>query len=217
MIDRAFDAVIFDLDGVITDTAEFHYLAWQAIADTHGHPFDRAANEALRGLSREESLRQILAGTELSDEEFADLLREKNEIYLRLLDGMGPADMLAGAGTVIDEVKRRGCAVAVGSSSKNAITVLAKLGLADVFDAVADGTSSAAAKPDPGIFLAAATALAVPAGRCVVVEDAASGVDAARAAGMRSVGIGPAQRVGHADLRFDSTAEIDVDVLLAPS
>lgn len=216
MTDRAFDAVIFDLDGVITDTAEFHYLAWQAMADRSGHPFDRVANEALRGLSREESLRRVIAGTTLSAEEFTDLLEEKNAHYLRLLDRMGPEDVLPGARRVIDEVKRRGHAVAVGSSSKNAWSVLTRLGLADTFDAVADGTSAPAAKPDPGIFLAAASALGVPAGRCVVVEDAASGVDAARAAGMRSVGIGPPERVGHADLRFDTTADVDVDAMLAP-
>lgn len=215
MAERRFEAVIFDLDGVLTDTAEFHYRAWQTIADAHGHPFDRAANEALRGLSREESLRAVLAGADVTDNEFTDLLRQKNEIYLGLLDEMGPGDLLDGAAQVIEGAKRRGCVIAVGSSSRNAKFVLEKLGLADAFDAVADGSSAPSAKPDPGIFLSAAAQLGVPPRRCVVVEDASSGVDAARAAGMRSVGIGPAERVGHADLRFDTTADIDLDVVLA--
>ncbi len=217
MADRRVEAVIFDLDGVLTDTAEYHYLAWQAIADEAGLTFDRRANEALRGLSREASLRAILGDIELDAARFAELLERKNRRYLQLLASMGPDDLLEGAADLVAEVRRRGRLTAVGSSSRNARMVLERLGITDQFDAIADGDSAAAAKPDPGIFLAAAADLGVAPPRCVVVEDAASGVEAAHAGGMRAVGIGPADRVGDAELRFERTADVDVDALLGCS
>lgn len=208
-------AVIFDLDGVITDTAEFHYRAWQRVADELGVPFDRERNEALRGLSRDASLRRLLAGRELPEARFADVLATKNRYYLDSLDEMGPGDVLDGAAELVRAVRDRGRAAAIGSSSRNATWVLDRLGVRELFDLVADGSSAPRAKPDPGIFLAAAAALEVEPGRCVVLEDAASGVDAALAGAMRAVGIGPPQRVGHADQCFASTAAVDLDAVLA--
>jgi beta-phosphoglucomutase len=206
-------AVIFDLDGVLTDTAEFHYLAWQELADAEGLPFDRAANEALRGVSRADSLRLLLDGREVDGATFERMMAEKNERYVELLADMSPDDLLPGAAALVDACRERGLAVAIGSSSKNAPMVLDALGIADRFDAVADGTTVETAKPAPDLFLAAARMLDVDPAACAVVEDAAAGVDAALAAGMLAVGVGPEGRVGHAHLRYDTTADIDLDAV----
>jgi beta-phosphoglucomutase len=207
-------AVIFDLDGVITDTAEFHYLGWQRLADEEGIPFDRGANEALRGLSRRESLLAMLGDREVPDDRLLAWMTRKNDYYVASLGEMGPEDALPGAVELIEDARSRGLKVAIGSSSKNARLVLDKLGLSDAFDAVADGNSVERAKPAPDLFLAAAELLGVEPSECIVVEDAESGVDAALAAGMTAVGVGPAERVGHAQHRFDTTAEIDLDLVL---
>jgi beta-phosphoglucomutase len=207
-------AVIFDLDGVITDTAEFHYLGWQRLADEEGIPFDRGANEALRGLSRRESLLAMLGDRDVADEQLLAWMTRKNDYYVASLGEMGPEDALPGAVELIEDARSRGLKVAIGSSSKNARMVLDKLGLSDAFDAVADGNSVERAKPAPDLFLAAAELLGVEPSECIVVEDAESGVDAALAAGMIAVGVGPADRVGHAQHRFETTADIDLDVVL---
>lgn len=215
MPDAPASAVIFDLDGVLTDTAEFHYRAWQELADAEGLPFDRAANEALRGVSRADSLRLLLGDREVDEATFERLMAEKNERYVELLADMSSDDLLPGALELVEACRARGLRVAIGSSSKNAPMVLDALGIADRFDAVADGTTVATAKPAPDLFLAAARLLDVDPAACVVVEDAEAGVDAALAAGMTAVGVGPPDRVGHAHLRFPSTAEVDLDAVLA--
>ncbi len=202
--------VIFDLDGVLTDTAEFHYLAWQALADDEGLPFDREANEQLRGVSRRDSLLLILGDREVSEDDLQDMMARKNELYLRYLEEMSPQYALPGAVSLVIDAKRRGMKVAIGSSSKNAPFVLDKLEIAGLFDAVADGNSVENAKPEPDLFLKAAEFLGLPAENCIVVEDAESGVDAALAAGMIAVGVGPHERVGHAHHRFDTPADIDL-------
>lgn len=215
MSDADLQAVIFDLDGVLTDTAEFHYLAWQELADAEGLPFDRDANEALRGVSRADSLRLLLGDRQVPEDDFARMMASKNERYVELLADMSAADLLAGAIELVDACRDRGLRVAIGSSSKNAPTVLAALGIADRFDAIADGTTVGVAKPAPDLFLAAARMLDVDPARCAVVEDAAAGVDAALAAGMVVVGVGPPGRVGHAHLVFAGTADVDLDAVLA--
>ncbi|MTV27677.1 beta-phosphoglucomutase [Nitriliruptoraceae bacterium ZYF776] len=208
-------AVIFDLDGVLTDTAEFHYLAWQQLADAEGIPFDRDANEALRGLSRRESLETMLGDRQVDEPDLERMMASKNDAYVASLADMSPADLLPGAEALVQAAVDRGCKVAIGSSSKNAPYVLDKLGIADRFDAVADGNSVERAKPAPDLFLEAARMLDVPPERCIVVEDAGAGVDAALAAGMVAVGIGPPERVGHAHVVFPSTADVDLDAALA--
>jgi beta-phosphoglucomutase len=209
-----FRAVIFDLDGVITDTAEFHYLGWQRLADEDGIPFDRDANERLRGLSRRESLLAMLGDREVPEDELAAMMERKNGYYVDSLGEMGPQDALPGAVELVEDARARGLAVAIGSSSKNASLVLDKLGLTDRFDAIADGHSVETAKPAPDLFLAAAELLGVEPAACIVIEDAASGVDAALAAGMTAVGVGPEERVGHAHHRFDTTADVDLAVVI---
>jgi beta-phosphoglucomutase len=207
-------AIIFDLDGVITDTAEQHYRGWQRLADEEGIPFDRDANEALRGLSRRESLLTLLGDRELDEASLQELMARKNGYYVASLADMGPQDTLPGAVELVEEARRRGLKVAIGSSSKNARLVLERLGLLDRFDAIADGHTVENAKPAPDLFLAAAELVGEPSEACVVVEDAASGVDAALAAGMIAVGVGPAERVGHAHRRFDTTADIDLAAIV---
>ncbi len=201
-------AIIFDLDGVLTDTAEFHYLAWKSLAEEEGLPFDREANEQLRGVSRGDSLRFILGDREVDEGRFEEMMARKNALYLASLEEMGPGDSLPGAIDLLLDARRRGWLVALGSSSRNARGVLDKLAITSLFEVIADGNSVEQAKPAPDLFLYAARELGVPPSACVVVEDAASGVDAALAAGMRVIGIGPAERVGQAHHRADTPAQV---------
>ncbi len=197
-------AIIFDLDGVITDTAEYHYQAWRRLADEEGLPFDRNINERLRGVSRRDSLQIILAGRPTDEDKIAEMMARKNRSYNALLEQIAPADLLPGVSELLQELRAAGIKVGIGSVSKNARTVIDRLGIAHLLDAVADGYSTERAKPAPDIFLEVAKMLEVPAAACAVVEDAASGIEAALAAGMWAIGLGPAERVGHAHLRFDS-------------
>ena len=208
-------ALVFDLDGVVTNTAESHYQAWQRLADEEGLPFDRQANEALRGISRRESLTKVLGARSVTAAEADELMARKNRYYLELIAKLTPADILPGALELIDEARRRGLKVAVGSASKNARQVLDRLQIADRFDAIQDGNSVTVAKPAPDLFLACAAALALPPETCVVFEDATDGIPAGQAAGMMTVGIGPKERVGEADVVLvDGFQGIDLDTLL---
>lgn len=211
---KDYEAVIFDLDGVITDTAEYHYLGWQRMADEEGIPFDRAFGDRLRGVSRVESLQMILGDRDVSTEVFTELADRKNRYYVEFLNEVTPDDLLPGARELVQECKDRGLKVAIGSSSKNAKTVLQQLQVTGMFDAITDGHDAEHSKPAPDLFLHAAKQLSVDPERCVVIEDAASGVEAASAAGMLAVGIGPEDRMSAADVRFDSVADADLDLML---
>lgn len=206
-------AVIFDLDGIITDTAEFHYLGWRRLADEIGVSFDRAANEALRGLSRRASLLALLGDREVDGAALEEMMARKNRYYVDSLGQLSPDDTLPGALELLDDAEARGLALAVGSSSKNARLVLDRLGLTDRFSVIADGHSVERAKPAPDLFLHAARELGVAPEAAIVVEDAGSGVDAALAAGMPVIGVGPPERVGHAPYRFDTVAAVDLGVV----
>ncbi|MCL2316175.1 MAG: beta-phosphoglucomutase, partial [Actinomycetia bacterium] len=189
-------AVIFDLDGVLTDTAEYHYRAWRRLADELGIPFDRAANEAFRGVGRDDCLRLLLGGRTVDD--FDELATRKNRYYVESLSALTPDDILPGSTELLAELKAAGIPVAIGSASKNTHTVLRGLGLDDAFDAVIDGTLITCSKPDPEVFTKAAAALGVTPGECLVVEDATAGIEAGLAGGMWTLGIGPLSRVGAA-------------------
>lgn len=193
-------AVIFDLDGVLTDTAEFHYLAWKRLADEEGIPFSRELNERMRGLSRRDSLRVLLGGREVSEEQAQALMERKNRYYQELLKGLTPAHILPGVIPLLQTLRERGIRIAVASASRNARIVLERLGLEAWIDVLVDGNMVERPKPAPDLFLEAARRLKVSPSECVVVEDAAAGIAAARAAGMRSIGIGPPERVGDADI-----------------
>ena len=213
---RDLQAFILDLDGVITDTARYHYQAWKRLADEEGIPFSREDNEQLRGVSRRRSLELLLGehASNYDDDQMQEMMDRKNSYYQELLETITEDDLLPGARELIDDLKRRGLGIAVGSASRNTRIVLEKLGITDTFDGIADGYSVSRAKPAPDVFVHAAGQLGVPTEACVVVEDAASGVQAAINGGMVAVGIGPEERVGEADFRYDTTADIDVDEIL---
>jgi beta-phosphoglucomutase len=208
--DRKLDirGVIFDLDGVLTETAEYHYRGWQRLADEEGIPFDREMNEAMRGLSRRDSLLHMLAGQQRTEEQIEEMMERKNRYYLESIKDISPADLLPGAVELIDELRSAGIKVAIGSASKNAKEVIQRLGIANLVDAISDGYSVARSKPAPDLFLHAAGQLGLGPQHCVVVEDAGSGVEAALAAGMWAVGLGPVERVGAAHVVLPSLAGI---------
>jgi kojibiose phosphorylase len=190
--------VVFDLDGVLTDTSEFHYLAWKRLADEEGIPFDRKANEALRGVSRRDSLLILLGNRPATEEQMQEMMAIKNRYYQEYLQGVTPENLLPGALELLKQLRAAGVKVAIGSASKNARTVIQKLGIIGLVDAISDGHSVQRHKPAPDLFLHGAAQLGLPPDQCAVVEDAAPGVEAALAAGMWAVGLGPSERVGAA-------------------
>lgn len=205
-----YQGVLFDLDGVICHTDQYHYQAWKQIAGQLGVAFDQAFNNRLRGISRMESLELILASSprSFSQEEKLGLADEKNRIYRDSLSRMTPGDLSPDVEHTLDTLRQRGYKLAIGSSSKNAGYILERLGLAGGFDAVVDGNHIQRSKPDPQVFLLAAAGLGLPPSRCLVVEDAFAGVQAAKAAGMDCAGIGDAAR--SPDVRFSLSALSDL-------
>lgn len=205
-------AVIFDLDGVIVSTDEFHYLGWQRLADEEDIYFDRKINERLRGVSRLESLEIILEKTDKNygQEEKKALADRKNGYYRELLNTLSPADILPGALELVNGLKNAGIKVAIGSSSRNTPFILEKTGLAATFDAVSDGNQIKRSKPDPEVFLLAAAKMHIPPAQCLVVEDADAGVEAAINAGMKCLAVGSAYLHPGAHMRANSLIEISV-------
>lgn len=204
-------AFIFDLDGVLTDTAEFHFRAWKRLADEEGLPFTREDNEQLRGVSRRESLNRLLKGRAI-DEATAQLwMARKNDYYRAMLHAITPDDLLPGALAFLTAARKRDIALGVASASKNALDVLSSLDILTLLGAVGDGHSVQNTKPAPDLFVWVAGRLGVPTVRCVVFEDAEAGVQAALAAGMAVVGIGPVERVGQAHLVCTGLHAITVD------
>ena len=183
---------IFDLDGVLTDTAELHYQAWQKLADESGLPFSRQANEALRGVSRRESLLKIVGDRQYPEAQLQAMMERKNQYYVESIATITSKDVLPGALELLAELRDAGLKIAIGSASKNARSVIEKLGLAHAIDEIADGNSVQRPKPAPDLFLHAAELLHLKPDQCVVVEDAAVGIAAALSAGMWAVGLGPA-------------------------
>lgn len=194
--------VIFDLDGVITDTAEYHYLAWKKLADELNVYFDREINENLKGISRIESLEIILKKSDkfFSEEEKYYLADKKNEYYKEMIKRMTPKDLLPGVVDLIRELKDRGIKIAVASVSKNAKTVLSNLGLIETFDYIVDAEKIKNGKPDPEIFLNAAAGIDVEPKLCIGIEDSKAGIEAINRAGMVSIGVGNYETVKGADI-----------------
>lgn len=207
-------AFIFDLDGVITDTAEFHFRAWKRLADEEGVPFTRADNDQLRGVSRRESLNRILKGRPIDEATAQAWMTRKNDYYLDYLETLTPQDCLPGVVDFLTAAQGAGIRVGLGSASRNARMVLEKLGLMDRFDAVGDGYSVVNTKPAPDLFVWVAGALRVSPAQAVVFEDAEAGIDAALAGGFWTVGIGSAQ-VGHAHVTAPGLAALTVPGVLA--
>jgi len=208
-------AFIFDLDGVIVDTAKFHFLAWRKLANDLGFDFTEEQNEQLKGVSRIESLKKILkwGNMELSEEEFNSQMARKNENYLSYVDEMDNAEILPGVSKVLEYLMEHNIPFALGSASKNARTILKKIDLYKKFDAIVDGTDVSKAKPDPEVFLIAAEKLNTAPENCVVFEDSVAGVQAANVGKMTSIGIGDEKVLHEADYIFSDFTEIDIEFI----
>lgn len=212
---KQLDAFIFDLDGVITDTAEYHFLAWQALANELGITFTREDNELLKGISRMESLEKILEiggrSGDFSEQEKEALATKKNDHYLTLITNITPSDILPGIKELLMAIKANGLKLGLASASKNAFTVMESLGLKDDFDVIVDARTVRNGKPDPEVFLTAAKLLDVNPESCIGVEDAVAGVQAIKAAGMYAVAIGSEESLPLADLVYRETGELSFE------
>lgn len=199
---RAMKAALFDLDGVIVDTAKYHYLAWKRLADELGVAFGPEDNERLKGVGRMRCMDIILelGGLSMAEAEKEREASRKNAWYVEYVSSMKRDEILPGAEDYIESLRARGVGIALGSASKNAPLILERLGITRLFDAVVDGSKVSRSKPDPEVFLAGAAALCAEAARCVVFEDAAAGIEAAKRAGMYAVGIGSREALPKADM-----------------
>jgi kojibiose phosphorylase len=210
----AIKGFIFDLDGVLTDTAEYHFRGWKRLADEEGLPFTREDNEALRGVARRESLLLILKGKTVPEEKLQEMMERKNKYYLEFIHEIRPSDLLPGAVEFLQELRAAGIKAALGSASKNAPEVVERLEIGSLLDAISDGHSVERQKPAPDLFLHAAAQLGLDPDECVVVEDAAAGVAAAKAGGFCAVGLGPRERVGEADVVYPSLDGLHLEQVL---
>ncbi|HPI99718.1 MAG TPA: beta-phosphoglucomutase [Enterococcus sp.] len=209
---------VFDLDGVITDTAKFHYLAWKDLADEIGIEIDLKFNEQLKGISRMDSLERILAYGNKADayttEEKEALAEKKNTHYVELLQDLTPDDLLPGVQDFLNEAKAQNVPCAIASASKNAPFILEKLGVQEAFDAIVDPATLTKGKPDPEIFIRAAEAIKIAPAEAVGFEDAQAGLDGIKAAGMYAVGVYSGEELHGADLIVNKLTDISVTELL---
>lgn len=210
-------ACIFDLDGVIVDTAVYHYQAWKRLANQLGFDFTEHQNEQLKGVSRMRSLELILGwgGLTKTPDEQQKLATLKNNWYVEMIGRMTPDEILPGAKQFLEDCRAAGLKIALGSASKNSGMILEKTGLTDHFDAVIDGNKVSKAKPDPEVFLKGAEALGMLPVNCVVFEDAVAGIEAAINAGMKAVGIGNAELLGKANLIVSGLDKMTLEKLYA--
>lgn len=209
---KQLQAIIFDLDGVITDTAAYHYLAWKQLASDLNIPFSKEFNEELKGISRTESLEKILANggrqSDFTDEQKMQLSSLKNDHYLKLIQNLKPADILPGIKTLIDDIKTNGLKLGLASASKNAFTVMKALELENDFDCIVDANTIKNGKPNPEIFLTAAQLLKVEVAACIGIEDAVAGIEAIKAAGMYAIAIGKKEVFNNADFVVEETSRL---------
>jgi len=200
------EACIFDLDGVIVDTARFHFKSWKRLADSLEIPFTRDDNERLKGVSRSDSLDIILSlgDNSISDEKKQELMDRKNEWYREYISHMTPNDILEGVTEFLVFLKRNNVKMAIGSSSRNTPLILDRIDLGDYFEAVIDGNKISKSKPHPEVFLNGAEAMELKPEQCVVFEDATAGVEAAHAGGMKCIGVGSPEILSDADVVISS-------------
>jgi beta-phosphoglucomutase len=210
----AISAFVFDLDGVITDTAEYHFRSWKRLADEEGISFTHEDNDALRGVSRRESLIRLLKGRVIPEADMQTWMERKNGYYRQYLTEITPNDLLPGVTAFLNEARERGLKLGLASASKNAKDVLHGLGIMDMLDAIGDGTSVSNPKPAPDLFVWVAGRLNATPMETVIFEDAEAGVDAALVAGMYAVGLGPESRVGKAHLVLPDLNGVRVDAVL---
>lgn len=208
-------AVIFDLDGVLVDTAHYHYIAWKRLASEFGITLTPQHNELLKGVSRMQSLEIILslANIRLAEQEMETLADKKNRWFMEYIESIRPEEIFPGVKEMLVACRKKGLKVALASSSKNAPRVIELLDIANLFDTMVDGTMITHTKPDPEIFLLAAKRLGVSPEKCVVFEDAGAGVEAALAAGMKCVGVGSPGQLGKANFIVKQTADFDFNLL----
>ncbi len=210
-------AIIFDLDGVLTDTSEYHYRAWKRLADEEGIPFTREENDAhLRGVSRRESLMYILSlgNRKFSEDQIQEMMDRKNRYYTEMIKGMTPADLVPGGRQLLQSIRDAGIKSAIASSSKNCRTVLERLDIVHDFDGIADGYSVVNTKPAPDLFVYAAGLTNTPTSACLGVEDADAGIEAIKNAGMQALGIGPRERFHRADKVLPTLANVSLEAIL---
>ncbi len=206
---------IFDLDGVIVDTAKYHFLAWRKLANSIGVDFTETQNEQLKGVSRVKSLEKILTWGDktISQDDFTNLMARKNDDYLKYIEQMDESEILPDVPKVLNFLSNRHQPISLGSASKNAVVILEKVILLDKFDAIVDGNDVSNAKPDPEVFLNAAKSINIPADQCIVFEDSVAGVQAANCANMISIGIGDKNILHEADYIFNDFTEISTEFL----
>lgn len=211
-------AILFDLDGVLTDTAELHYLAWKRLADELGLSFDRQQNEELKGISRTESFEVILRNNGQTDrygkEEKENMANRKNGYYRELVETLTEKDVLPGIKPLLEEARANGIRMGVASVSHNAVRVLERIGLIDRFDVIADPAKVKRLKPDPEIFLTCADQLGISPAECIGIDDAQAGVESILSAGMYAVGIHVTVTGKAPDLMLASTADLSLSVLM---
>lgn len=212
-----YKGLLFDLDGVIVDTAKYHFLAWKALADELNIPFDERDNERLKGVSRMASFEIILelGHRTMTAEEKQRNCDKKNSLYVSYIQKLTREEILPGVEAFLTKARNAGYKIALGSASKNSPLILERLGITGLFDAVVDGTKVSKAKPNPEVFLVGASKLGVEPAQCVVFEDAAAGVQAAHLAGMKAVGIGDPGVLGQADKVLPGFSGVDPEKLLA--
>jgi beta-phosphoglucomutase len=209
-------AILFDLDGVLTDTSEYHYRAWKRLADEEGIPFTRQENdEHLRGVSRRESLMYIIRGRNYSEDQIQEMMDRKNRYYNDMIKNMTPNDLVPGGRQLLQEIRDAGIKVAIASGSKNAQIVLDRLDIMSYLDGVADGYSIVNSKPAPDLFVYAAGLVKVHTVDCLGVEDADAGIEAIKTAGMQALGIGPEERFHRADKVLPTLANKSLQDILA--
>jgi len=208
-------AFLFDLDGVIVDTAKYHFLAWKKIAGEIGFDFSEKENEKLKGISRVNSLELILkwAGVEISQEQKSDLLVRKNELYLKKVNTITRADILPGILSTLEFLKEQKIKTGIGSASKNAGRILEALDLSAAFDVIVDGNHVSKSKPDPEVFTKGADALTVEYAECLVIEDSRAGLEAAKSVGMKTIAIGRAEELSIADYHCSNLSEYSLEHL----
>jgi beta-phosphoglucomutase len=206
---------IFDLDGVIVDTAKYHYLAWKKLANELGFEFINAQNELFKGVSRKRCLEILLkiGNREATQVEFDAWMVEKNVDYLKYIENMDASEILPDVPKILEFLKKNNIPIALGSASKNAHSILEKVGLLHYFDTIVDGNNVTKAKPDPEVFLLAAKELGVHAANCIVFEDAVAGLEAANSAKMISIGIGDSDILSEAQFNFRDFTEISIEFI----
>lgn len=206
---------IFDLDGVIVDTAKYHFMAWRRLAKELGFIFTLEDNEALKGVSRMASLEILLSkgGISVSQKEKEVLAARKNGWYVEFISGMKPGEILPGSMQLLKNLRKEGILTAIGSASKNAGTILDGIGLREMFDVIIDGNKISSAKPDPEVFLKGAEEMKLSPSQCVVFEDAQAGIEAAIAGGMKCVGVGSPELLGRADIIIPDLRKITIKQL----